>query len=155
MRISTLKKRAQFQRVRGGVRWSAAAFLLEGKARTEQGESTPRFGFTVTRKLGGAVVRNRIRRRLKAAIAETALQHANPAFDYVVIARLPGLDQPYADLRNDFATAFRKVHDSAARSRTPKVPGAGPAGKDNGKTQARSDVLVRDEGPLNPSGKPG
>lgn len=110
MRISTLKKRAEFQRVRGGGRWSAEAFVLEGKARVDDRIEGPRFGFTVTKKLGNAVVRNRIRRRLRAALAELASNHANPLFDYVVVARQPCFDVEFAKLRDDLTLAFERVH---------------------------------------------
>lgn len=115
MRLMTLKKRSEFQRVRGGGRWSAEAFVLEGKTRPEQTIGGPRFGFTVTKKLGGAVVRNRIRRRLRAAITELAAQSAEPRFDYVVIARAPSLEQPFAKLRGDLQNAFKRVHAGQAR----------------------------------------
>lgn len=110
MRISTLKKRAEFQRVRGGGRWSADAFVLEGKPRLDDRIEGPRFGFTVTKKLGGAVERNRIRRRLRAALAELADGHADPRFDYVVVARQVCLELPYAKLRDDLELAFARVH---------------------------------------------
>ena len=117
MRLSTLKKRAEFQRVRGGGRWATAAFVLEGKARMPVGPASgPRFGFTVTKKLGKAVVRNRIRRRLRAALSELAQHRADPCFDYVVIARNAAFDQTYALLKSELQGAFQRVH-------------AGPAGK--------------------------
>jgi len=109
VRIMTLKKRSEFQRVRGGGRWSADAFVLEGKSRLDDRIEGPRFGFTVTKKLGGAVVRNRIRRRLRAALAELVSNHANPRFDYVVVARQPCFIIEYAKLRDDLALAFERV----------------------------------------------
>ena len=71
-RLATLKRRSQFQRVRGGGRWSTPAFVLEGKRRDAGDDPSaatgppfgvPRFGFTVTKKLGNSVRRSRIRRR--------------------------------------------------------------------------------------------
>ena len=124
MRIATLRKRTQFQRVRGGGRYSGPAFVLEGKARPSgegEAECGPRFGFTVTKKLGGAVVRNRIRRRLKAAIAAVGASGADPAFDYVVVAREAALACPFENLTSDLGKAFRRVNATAR-----KLPG-GPA----------------------------
>ena len=65
-----LRRRADFQRVARGRRANAESFALQARARAdaEIGEASPRVGFTVTRKIGGAVERNRIRRRLKAAL---------------------------------------------------------------------------------------
>ncbi|MFM1816337.1 MAG: Ribonuclease protein component, partial [Pseudomonadota bacterium] len=65
MTLATIKKRSEFLSVRGGNRWSTPAFLLEAKQRAGQVSAdqdmaergVPRFGFTVTKKLGNAVVR--------------------------------------------------------------------------------------------------
>src|SRR5262245_18692896 len=77
--VTTLKRRSQYLRVRKGARCATAAFVLEAKARSAEARQGhvppaegPRFGFTVTRALGKAVERNRIRRRLKAAVRNAA-----------------------------------------------------------------------------------
>lgn len=133
MRQPTLKKRPEFLRVRGGARWSTATVTVEAKlrpvpattagepaggaaaSRPEAGQAVTaagpaRFGYTVTKKLGGAVVRNRIRRRLKAAVDELAAVHCRPGFDYVLIARAAAFDTHYAALKNDLEAAFTRVH---------------------------------------------
>ncbi|MBX9924844.1 MAG: ribonuclease P protein component [Hyphomicrobiaceae bacterium] len=112
--VVTLKVRAEFQRVRGGGRASMPAFLLEGKPRAAPEDGIPviigpRFGFTITKKLGNAVVRNRMRRRLKAALAGLAATHAAPDMDYVVVARPPAFDQDFAALAVDLKSALRRV----------------------------------------------
>ena len=114
-RITTLKKRAEFLRVRKGLRCATAAFVLEAKPRAPAGvddgaRSGPRFGFTVTRQIGHAVERNRIRRRLKAAVTGVAPKLARSGFDYVVIARRPALTSPFAMLSDDLANAFARMH---------------------------------------------
>lgn len=129
MELATLKKRAEFLRVRGGARWSCASFTLEGKPRppgqaSVKGAGGARFGFTVTKKLGGAVVRNRIRRRLKAAVQELADQHVRAGFDYVVIAKRAALDQPFAALKKDLEDALHRVHHPR-RARRPPSSGGG------------------------------
>jgi ribonuclease P protein component len=136
MAIATLKKRSEFQRVRGGGRWSGPAFLMEGRPRPNTTATTlgqgaivaatrgrrgpdapsgdlPRFGFTITRKLGGAVIRNRMRRRIKAALAAVAGTCADPRFDYVIVARPAALDRAFADIRSDLEFAFRRVHSGS------------------------------------------
>ena len=94
--MTTLKKRAEYLRVRKGARCATPAFVLEAKARSDEDRApptgTPRFGFTVTKQVGKAVERNRIRRRLKAAVRDVAPDHAKRDFDYVLIARRPALD---------------------------------------------------------------
>ncbi len=127
--LATLKKRAEFLRVRGGSRWSCASFVLETKPRQPHSSSAdqlggPRFGFTVTKKLGGAVVRNRIRRRLKAAVAELAPDHARCGFDYVLVARRAALDRPFAALKKELEDALHRVHHPR-RARRPPSSGGG------------------------------
>ena len=111
MRLVTLKRRADFLRVRGGARWTTPGFVLEARARPTTDEAPPmaRFGFTVTKRMGKAVVRNRIRRRLKAIVRQAA-EHATAEFDYVVIARPAAVDRTFADLRSDLVKAFARVH---------------------------------------------
>ncbi|HWB46493.1 MAG TPA: ribonuclease P protein component [Hyphomicrobiaceae bacterium] len=118
--LSTLKRHAEFQRVRKGSRWATLAFVLEARPRdgTQQQPvaDAPRFGFTVTKKTGGAVERNRIRRRLRAAVRHLQKDHARPDFDYVLIARRPALDLAYATLVAELEKAFSKVHRPAGRT---------------------------------------
>ena len=124
--ITTLKKRAEFQRVRGGARATAVGFVLEGKARVPVGDdkdaaiSAARFGFTITKKIGNAVTRNKIRRRLRAALSELAPLHAQPDMDYVVVARLPAASQEFALLVADLTTAFQRVHAPQKPQRSSK-----------------------------------
>lgn len=119
MAIETLKKRAEFLRVRGGARFATPSFVLETRPRPAAAEASPdangaRFGFTVTKKLGGAVDRNRIRRRLKAAIGELAPRLALPGHDYVLIARAAARDRAFTDVKKDLERAFQRVHHPAA-----------------------------------------
>lgn len=131
MRICTLKRSAEFQRVRGGTRWSGPGFLIEGKARSEKPPTAdsaraaggvscagPRFGFTVTRKLGGAVTRNRIRRRLRECLRLLPDATAAMDFDYVVVARSPAEARTFDDLGRDFQRAFAHMH-RRSRERRP------------------------------------
>ena len=130
-RVTTLKRRPEFLRVRKGARWATTTFVLEAKVR----EATPsepagiaRFGFTVTRQVGKAVERNRIRRRLKSAVGAVLGEHAKPEFDYVVIARRPALEAAYGDLVADLAKALARVHrpPAAAKRRKDQDAGATP-----------------------------
>jgi ribonuclease P protein component len=116
--LPTLKSRPEFLAVRGGRRSSTPAFLIEVRERsTAENGGTARFGFTITKKMGNAVTRNRIRRRLKAAFAAAAKDRARPSCDYVVIARHAALDRPFAALLEDVARAFTSLHDNAKRGR--------------------------------------
>lgn len=136
MRLETLRKRHEFLRVRGGGRWATHAFVLETKQRVPPieaparpapivSQSQPRFGFTVTKRLGNAVRRNRIRRRLKAALQVVAETGAKDHFDYVMIARAPAHDMTFAELTDLVANAFERVHQPARKTgdRRPKRSG--------------------------------
>jgi ribonuclease P protein component len=120
--VTTLKRRAEFLRVRKGARWAGPAFVLEAKERNpETGgpaeEPKPRFGFTVTRQIGKAVARNRIKRRLKAAVRGVSPDHAKGNFDYVLIARKPALTSPFGAIVTDLVKALERVHRAPPRGR--------------------------------------
>lgn len=68
-----------------------------------------RVGFTATRKLGGAVVRNRAKRRLRAAAARVLAERGRPGTDYVLIARAGTVGRPYPALLADLETALRRL----------------------------------------------
>jgi ribonuclease P protein component len=117
LRLVTLKRRAQFLRTRKGGRWATSAFVLEAKRRDDEAadaRAEPRFGFTVTKQIGKAVERNRIRRRLKAAVRDVQMAHAKGDFDYVLIARRPALTSAYTALVSDLVTALERVHRTPA-----------------------------------------
>lgn len=109
--IERLKKRREFLRVaRSGARWVERGLVLQAAARGgEDGEASARVGYTVSKKVGNAVERNRARRRLKAAAAEVMPQFARPAIDYVVIGRHTTLSCPYARLVDDLKTAVSRI----------------------------------------------
>jgi ribonuclease P protein component len=128
--LATLKRRSEFLRVRGGRRWACEAFVIETKPRqtasaggaaADGNAGGPRFGFTVTRKLGSAVVRNRIRRRLREALRLLPRGTARNGWDYVVVARPAVADMPFARLQQLLSTAFGKL------DRPPTRRGPGPA----------------------------
>lgn len=137
----TLKKRPEFLRVRGGHRFTAKSFVLEGKRRPPVDAATDadsastvhtaprtgrdasraiaRFGFTITKKVGGAVERNRMRRRLKAALTDLSGE-ALPDFDYVVVARRQALEQPFDQLKADLSAGLRHISRGADKPRRPR-----------------------------------
>ena len=79
----------------------------------EDGDPTMRVGFTVTKKIGGAVVRNRMKRRFRALAREALPEHGIPGADHVLIGRAGGIERPYAELTADLIKALRKLHAKA------------------------------------------
>ncbi len=69
-----------------------------------------RVGFTATRKFGGAVVRNRAKRRLRAAAAAVLPLSGKPGNDYVLVARAGTLTRDFASLKEDLAAAIKTAH---------------------------------------------
>ena len=112
-----LKRRRDFLHLaRTGRKWAAPGLVLQAKQRTEGPDSVPgmdadamRIGFTVSRKVGNAVVRNRARRRLKAAAEKIFPAHGKPGFDYVVIGRATTPKRPWPALQDDMIAALKKV----------------------------------------------
>lgn len=118
-----LKKRADFVKAAKGARAHAPSFSLQAIRRKNEGEFGPaRFGFTVTKKVGGSVVRNRVRRRLKEALRLAPDLSARPGYDYVIVGRQAALSQEFAALREALAQAVAEIHASAggARARAPR-----------------------------------
>ena len=72
-------------------------------------EAQPRFGFTVTKQSGGAVQRNRIRRRLKEALRLLNPLPARPGHDYVILARPEALSMPFLALQGELIRALGKI----------------------------------------------
>jgi ribonuclease P protein component len=138
--LTTIKKRAEFQRLRGGVRWSGSAFLLEGKPRPQSVEGQPpvagiRFGFTITKKIGKAHERNRMRRRLSHALRTLTMPPQLFDWDCVIVARRAAHDCPFEDLVRDFDAALKRLartpptrphaHTTSRDSVTSKPPAHG------------------------------
>jgi ribonuclease P protein component len=96
-----LRKRAEFLAVRQGEKRRGRLFLLEVLDRGDTGE--PRVGFTVTKKVGNAVTRNRIRRRLKEAVRTHAAGDMADGNDYVIVGRRDVLDVPFGALKAELS----------------------------------------------------
>lgn len=117
--LGRLTKRAEFQRVSRGRRKSVQAFALQSARRepTEAELKGARVGLTVTRKVGNAVVRNRIRRRLKEALRAAGPLEAREDHDYVLMARREALSRSFAALVGDLRDAFRAAATNDDRRR--------------------------------------
>ncbi|MGA7458061.1 MAG: ribonuclease P protein component [Methyloceanibacter sp.] len=118
--IGRLKTRAEFLHVRGGARHVTPSLVLQARKRDGEIEEShlARFGFTATKALGGAVLRNRARRRLKEAVRLAAPERAVEGYDYVLIAREGTVQRRFTELIRDLERALAKVHEpSSAKKR--------------------------------------
>lgn len=103
--IRRLRDRANFLAVQQGEKRRGRFFLLEVLDRKD--EDGPRAGFTVTRKVGNAVVRNRIRRRLKEAVRLHAAGDMEAGSDYVIVGRREALAAPFGELCAELSRRIR------------------------------------------------
>lgn len=130
--VGRLKRRAEFLRVAGTKRrfitpglvlqmrpWATGALEED-----EQVQHSLRLGFTVSKKVGNAVERNRARRRLRAAAADVMGHCAAPRRDYVIIGRRAALSRPYPALVQDLKTALHRLR--ACRADTGGEAGPAP-----------------------------
>jgi ribonuclease P protein component len=107
-RLVTLRKRADFLAANGGRRASTPGFVLQVRDRAD-GDAAKRVGFTVTKKIGDAVVRNRMKRRLRALARETLPSGGFAGSDHVLIGRSGGIERDFALLREDLDRALEKL----------------------------------------------
>ena len=83
-------------------------FVLLVRPRND-GDSIMRIGFTVTKKIGNAVVRNRMKRRFRALAREILADQGIAGADHVLIGRAGGIERDYASLASELKRALKKV----------------------------------------------
>jgi ribonuclease P protein component len=113
--LDRLRRRQDFLAAAKGRSIAMPGLILQVRDR-EDGAS-PRIGFTVTRKIGGAVLRNRVRRRLREAARLALPAIAMDGFDYVLIGRGQTADRNFADLQNDLRAAVDRLHRAPSKDR--------------------------------------
>lgn len=111
--MERLKQRADFLAAAAGTKVPSAAFVLQARQRDDTGP--PRCGFTVSKKIGNAVERNRIRRRLREIVRLAGPERMRAGHDYVLIGRRAALKLPFARIAQDFDSALRRAHAGRRR----------------------------------------
>ncbi len=120
-RPEILRRRGDFVRASRGARVALQAFTVQMAPREPVDSTAPaRFGLTVTRKVAGAVERNRIRRRLREALRLGGALGAKAGRDYVFVARRAALLAPFPELLAQMTEGLARLNDRGA---------AGPKGK--------------------------
>ena len=120
--MERLKQRADFLAAATGLKAPGAAFVLQARCRAEAGPV--RVGFTVSKKVGNAVVRNRVRRRLREVVRLSAAAPLQGGHDYVLIGRRPALEWPFERLMREFDRALQRVHPKTLAGTGDAVGGA-------------------------------
>ncbi|WP_189425465.1 ribonuclease P protein component [Devosia pacifica] len=127
-RLRHLKARWQFLRAARGLRAGRSSFGLQA---VPNGDDDVGVGFTVTKKTGNAPERNRIKRRLRAAVTQCAddFRHGH---DYVLVGRREALSVPFSELVGMLSGAIERVHDPRPR------PPRSTAGRSGGQRNPRA-----------------
>ena len=158
--MERLKRRSDFRAVaqaagqgaqhgaQHGARAHASVFTLQARLRAPLGP--PRVGFTVSKQVGNAVERNRVRRRLRELIRLAPAGALSDGHDYVLIGRRPALKAAFDVMKKELSGALRRVHssDKAGSGTSSSATGAaveppphraGPAKNGRGKRQMGPD----------------
>lgn len=104
-KIERMRTRPQFLAAAKAKACARGAVLAQGRARQDD-DPAIKLGFTATKKIGGAVVRNRAKRRLREAARQMAPLHARPGCDYVLVARGGVTTRAWARLLDDVKSAL-------------------------------------------------
>jgi ribonuclease P protein component len=113
----------------------------------DRGDGDPdmRLGITVTKKIGGAVVRNRMKRRFRALARELLPERGLSGADHVLIGRAGGVERDYALLREELGKALRKLSANTVRpepveGHSSSSPSSGDKGKEGASTSSARTV---------------
>ena len=107
--MERLRRRTDFRAAAAGLRASVGAFVVQARRRAEAGPV--RIGFTVSRQVGNAVERNRVRRRLREMVRLSQGGGMHDGHDYVLIGRRAALAAPFGQMRRELDTALGRIHD--------------------------------------------
>lgn len=106
--IGRMTRRSDYLAANAGRRAPMPGFVLLVRPRAD-GSATMRIGITVTKKIGNAVVRNRIKRRFRALARAVLPAHGLAGADHVLIGRGAALERDFAILEGDLAKALSKA----------------------------------------------
>lgn len=116
-----MTRRADYLAANRGQRQTTPGFILLVRDRRD-GDSGVRLGITVSKKVGGAVVRNRMKRRFRVLGREILSLHALPGADHVLIGRREGVERDFGALRAELLAALARAAKKAAKGASSPVP---------------------------------
>jgi ribonuclease P protein component len=128
--MDRLKQRTDFLAAANAAKIATAAFVLQARDRGDAGPV--RVGFTVSRKVGTAVERNRVRRRLKDIVRRSPADALRTGHDYVLVGRRTALSRRFDSMVEDFEGALRRLVGSAGRQAPRRVGGSPKPGRNTG-----------------------
>jgi len=105
---SVIKKRSDFLAANRGKRYATPGFVLLVRDRRDDSPAI-RLGITITKKVGNAVIRNRMRRRFRALAQEMLADKGKAGADHILIGRDSGIERDFEALRADMVKALGKL----------------------------------------------
>jgi len=129
--ISMLRKRQDFLRIASGrIKWVSGSMIVQMAATPEGDEGKAsekstiiRVGYTASKKVGNAVMRNRAKRRLREVVRRVLPEKGQDGHDYVLIARSVALDIPFDHLIRDFGWCLKRLGQSNDKGEMERRPG--------------------------------
>ena len=107
-KLETLKSSKDFQRAKGGLFFRSKSFLLQ--AYEDKSYNKVRVGYTVSKQNGNAVVRNKIKRRLRVIAKNIIGEYGIKNWNYVIIGKKNSLIEDFKNLEFEMNTAIKKIH---------------------------------------------
>ncbi len=141
LKFERLRKRPDFLLAAKAPALSRGAVFIQMRKRPDDEDPTVRVGFTATKKIGGAVDRNRAKRRLREAARLVLPLHARPSHDYVFIARGGTTAREWGRLLDDVKTALISLAAEYDRGGA-KVPQRRPGGSSKDASSQQPDPKV-------------
>ncbi|MBX3562219.1 MAG: ribonuclease P protein component [Sphingomonas sp.] len=109
-----MTRRADFLAANGGFRAPTSGFVLLVRRR-DDGDATMRLGLTVSKKVGNAVIRNRMKRRFRELARAVLPERGITGADHVLIGRMGGIERPFEMLTADLTNALAKLQRNTVR----------------------------------------
>lgn len=127
--IPVLTKRSDFLAANRGLRVARPGFVLLTRPNGGQGK---RYGITVTKKIGNAVVRNRMKRRFRVILRDALIDNGLPDHDHVLIGRAGGVERDFAAMEDELVIALERAAAGKGDSRRSRFhKGRKPAKNNN------------------------